>query len=165
MLETAGQTHQAQSVAKEIMGLYETHLPVRDLERSVAFYRDIVGLELGRIIPGRKVAFFWAGGKETGMLGLWETGSAPLAMKLHFAFRMSAEGITHACEYLKAQGVQPLGFGGHPVDEPDVIAWMPAAVVYFKDPDGHSIEFLHVLEEPAQPELDKLPLSRWRQEA
>jgi catechol 2,3-dioxygenase-like lactoylglutathione lyase family enzyme len=30
-----------------IEGLFEAHISVRDFERSVAFYRDVVGLELG----------------------------------------------------------------------------------------------------------------------
>ena len=31
-----------------IEGLFEAHISVRDFERSVAFYRDVVGLELAK---------------------------------------------------------------------------------------------------------------------
>lgn len=67
-----------------ILGIYETHLPVSDLRRSISFYSQKVGLTLATEIPERNVAFFWVGAKETGMLGLWGVGSAPLHMKLHF---------------------------------------------------------------------------------
>ncbi len=46
-----------------IEGLFETHISVRDLERSIAFYRDLVGLELGIVQPERRAAFFWVGGR------------------------------------------------------------------------------------------------------
>lgn len=37
-----------------ISGLYESHLTVSDLDRSISFYRDVVGLELAHTIPGRE---------------------------------------------------------------------------------------------------------------
>ena len=43
-----------------VIGLFETHLTVSDLQRSVAFYRDVVGLPLALELPGRGAAFFWA---------------------------------------------------------------------------------------------------------
>ena len=36
-----------------IKGLFEAHLTVSDLERSIAFYRDVVGLELAHTVPER----------------------------------------------------------------------------------------------------------------
>ncbi len=53
-----------------ISGLYETHLTVSDLDRSVTFYRDVVGLELVHTVPKRHAAFFWIGGRDRSMLGL-----------------------------------------------------------------------------------------------
>jgi catechol 2,3-dioxygenase-like lactoylglutathione lyase family enzyme len=58
----------------KISGIFETHLTVRNLDRSIAFYRDRLGLTLARHYAERNVAFFWAGQKADGMLGLWETG-------------------------------------------------------------------------------------------
>ena len=40
-----------------VEGLFEAHLTVRDLGRSTAFYRDVVGLELGIAQPERPAAF------------------------------------------------------------------------------------------------------------
>lgn len=145
----------------DIHGIYETHLPVRDLHRSVEFYRDKVGLELARIIPERQVAFFWVGGKGQGMLGLWQGPLGPLSMTLHFAFRCSMEMVVNGCTRLRLLGIQPLGFNGEPVDEPVVIGWMPAVSLYFKDPDGHSIEMLSVLPDPADPEFGVQGYSVW----
>lgn len=145
-----------------IRGIYETHLSVADLERSVAFYRDIVGLELAAQFEERRVAFFWAGSKEVGMLGLWETGTAPLKMRLHIALRMDLEGVLKSVAMLQANDVQPLGLTGKPITEPVVIGWVPAAAVYFSDLDGHSIEFIHVLDEKPDHAFGVQPYSTWR---
>lgn len=63
--------------------LFESHLTVADLPRSIAFYRDAVELELAYELPERGAAFFWVGGRGRGLLGLWSLGSAPLSMTLH----------------------------------------------------------------------------------
>ena len=60
-------------------GLFEAHLPVSDLSRAVAFYRDVVGLEVAFELPERGAAFVWVGGPGHSMLGLWTEGQAPHA--------------------------------------------------------------------------------------
>ena len=144
-----------------IAGLYETHLTVADLSRSIAFYRDVVGLELAQVFDERRIAFFWIGDRKIGMLGLWETGSGPLAMRLHLAFTMSLEGVLASAAALKAKGVQPLGISGQKADEPEVIGWMPAVSQYFADPDGHSLEYIAVLDEPADAGFGVRPYPEW----
>ena len=37
-----------------VRGLFETHMTVADLKRSVAFYRDTVGLPVGLKVPERE---------------------------------------------------------------------------------------------------------------
>ena len=148
-------------VGRGILGVYETHLPVGDLSRSVAFYQDKLGLTLATIIPARRIAFFWVGGKDQGMLGLWENGSAPLSMTLHFAFRVTKEAVLNSISTLKAAQIDPLGFNGENVTEPVVIGWMPAVSIYFKDPDGHSIEMLHLLEDNPDPKFGVQSYSKW----
>ncbi|MEP1329134.1 VOC family protein [Pseudophaeobacter sp.] len=149
-------------IASQITGLYETHLPVTDLARARAFYQDILGLPLARHLPARRVAFLWVGSPESAMLGLWETGSAPLGMQLHFAFRMAAPALLELPARLISLGVQPLGFNGEAVTEPLVIGWMPALSLYCRDPDGHSVEFIAKL--PDQPDLEfgQQPYSHWQ---
>ena len=152
-------------IGTDITGIYETHLPVRSLDRSIPFYRDKLGLTLATLIPERKIAFFWVGDKTQSMLGLWEAGSAPLHMVLHFAFRMPLEHVLTAPARLSAQGITPRGFDGTPVDEPDVIGWMPAASVYFKDPDGHSLEVISVLDAAPDADFGVAPYSDWQARA
>lgn len=144
-----------------VLGLYETHLTVSDLARSIAFYRDVVGLELARVIEERQVAFFWVGSKEIGMLGLWHTGTGPLKMRLHLAFRMEPDQVIASVARIRAKGVEPRGFRGEPVDEPVVMGWMPAISLYFADPDGHSIEFISVLPAEADAAFGVQPYSAW----
>jgi lactoylglutathione lyase len=140
--------------------LFETHLTVTDLARSVAFYRDTVGLQPALEVPERGAAFLWIGQPGQAMLGLWSIGSAPIGMQLHVAFDMALADVRAAPDRLRAEGVEPLSFFGEPTDEPSVIGWMPAAAVYFRDPDGHMLEYIAMLDSPPKPELGILPWSR-----
>lgn len=145
-----------------IHGLFETHLTVRDLTTSIAFYRDVVGLEPAYFLPERRVAFFWIGGRGQAMLGVWEAGAAPNSMQLHLAFTSTVEQILAAPSALKAVGVAPKGFYGEPVEEPVVIGWMPALSLYFTDPDGHLLEYLAMLPQKPRPEAGVIPYSEWQ---
>jgi lactoylglutathione lyase len=146
--------------AMGVRGLFETHLTVVELERSVAFYRDIVGLPVALELPERGAAFHWIGQKGQAMLGLWSLGSAPMGMRLHIAFDMTLTDVLDAPNRLHAEGVEPLSFFGEPADEPSVIGWMPAAAVYFRDPDGHMLEYLAMLDGPPRAELGIVPWSQ-----
>jgi len=53
-----------------IRGLFEAHLTVSDLDRSIAFYRDVLGLPL--LFTAPNLAFFDCGGVRL-MLGPAET--------------------------------------------------------------------------------------------
>ena len=141
--------------------LFEAHLTVSDLERSVAFYREVVGLQLAAETPEVGAAFLWIGSPGEAMLGLWSIGSAPVALALHIAFSVSRDDVLRACERLRSLGVTPLSFFAAESDEPSVIGWMPAAAVYFRDPDGHLLEYLAMLDEPARPERGIVPWSEW----
>lgn len=145
-----------------IQGLFETHLTVRNLTASIAFYRDTVGLELAYLLPERHVAFFWIGGRGQAMLGLWEVGDAPNGMRLHLAFTSTVEQVLAAPSALKALNVVPKGFDGEPVEEPVVIGWMPAISLYFTDPDGHLLEYLAMLPQEPCPQAGVLPYSQWQ---
>jgi lactoylglutathione lyase len=144
-----------------IRDLFETHLTVRDLQRSMAFYGDNLGLKLARVFPERKVAFYWLGGAGESMLGLWEVGTAPQILSLHIAFTVDLQDLLRAPERLRAAGIAPLGFFGDPTEEAVVIAWMPAAALYFRDPDGNLLEYLAMLPDPPQPDLGILGWSEW----
>ena len=145
----------------KVTGLFETHLTVSDLDRSIEFYRDTVGLPLALELRERGAAFFWIGGPGEAMLGLWSIGSAPIGLSLHIALAVPLDDVLAACDALRANGVTPLSFFATETTEPSVIGWMPAAAVYFRDPDGHLIEYLAMLEEPARPERGIVPWSEW----
>ena len=141
--------------------LFETHLTVADLDRSIAFYRDVVGLPLALHDAGRGAAFFWIGGSGEAMLGLWAAGPSPLGMSLHVAFGTSLETVLGASARLRELGVTPLAFDATPTDEPSVIAWMPAAAIYFRDPDGHLLEYLAMLDDEPDPRRRVTSWSDW----
>jgi catechol 2,3-dioxygenase-like lactoylglutathione lyase family enzyme len=145
-----------------IAGLWETHITVSDLDRSIGFYRDVVGLTLAHTVPHRHAAFFWIGPPRQAMLGLWSIHTSPIAMKLHYAFQVTLEDAVKSIAALTKAGLQPTSGTGQPIDEPEVIPWIPSASVYFVDPDGHSLEFIAMLPEPPAPDMKHLPLSAWR---
>jgi lactoylglutathione lyase len=146
-----------------ISGLFEAHLTVSDLDRSVAFYRDVLGLELAHRIPSRHVAFFWMGAPGASMLGLWSIHSSPMFMRLHIAFRVTLPQVEASIDALRGAGLTPLsGFSRQAISEPIVLTWMPAASVYFDDPDGHSLEYICMLPDPPRPDIGNVTLSEWR---
>jgi lactoylglutathione lyase len=145
----------------KIKGLYETHLNVRDLSVSIAFYRDVLGLPLANVIPARKIAFFWTPSPEVGMLGIWETGSSPVNIRSHFAFNVDVVEIENCVSWLKSKDLKPTD-SESAIDEPIVHTWMPAASVYFSDPDGHSLEFIAKLPDQPRANLGNMALSAWR---
>jgi lactoylglutathione lyase len=85
-----------------------------------------------------------------------------MGLSLHLAFDVALDDVLAAPARLREQGVAPLSFFGAPADEPSVIGWMPAAAVYFRDPDGHLMEYLAMLDEPPRPEAGIVDWSSWR---
>ena len=143
--------------------LFEAHLTVSDLEASIEFYRDRVGLELAHVIPARQAAFFWVGSRGTAMLGLWAGGSAPQKTTTHIAFVARGDDVVAAPRALQLAGITPLDFDGRPTEEPVVLAWMPAAAIYFHDPDGHLLEYIAMLPEDPRPDRGVLRWHEWNQ--
>ncbi len=113
----------------EITGVYEVAIRVRELERAEAFYREVLGLREGLRDEERRWLFLRAGG-TAGMVVLQEdSGEWPAQ---HLAFRVDDDSLSDARSRLIARGVE--------VEGPVVHEWIPAASIYFRDPDGHDLE-------------------------
>ena len=48
-------------------------------------------------------------------------------------------------------------------DLPVVLAWLPAAAVYFRDPDGHLLEYIAMLPHEPRPDLGVVRWQQWDQ--
>jgi len=109
-------------------------LTVRDLEKSVAWYRDVLGLEPFTVESwGGEPVFVMAADRSFG-IALFraeesdERPPAPLRV-LHIAFGTDRKGFEAAQETLRAKGVT-FRSADHDVSES----------IYLRDPDGHVLE-------------------------
>jgi lactoylglutathione lyase len=144
-----------------ILGLFETHIDVADLDRARCFYGETLGLEFGLLDQERRVAFYWVGARGESMLGLWEKSAGQIRPQ-HFAFRATVEDVlTRAVPYLKQRALDPHNFLDDGTDRPMVFGWMPALAIYFRDPDGHSLEFIAMLPDVPRPEVGVVSWEEW----
>ncbi len=144
-----------------IKGLFETHLHVKNLERSVAFYAKTLKLQQCYYEKKRRAAFFWIGKEKQAMLGLWEKQQAVIDIR-HFAFECEADWvINESVEYLKKRNITCRNFLNDGTERPMVFAWMPAVSIYFDDPDGHSLEFIGMLKGESKPKRGIISYDKW----
>ncbi|MBG9813325.1 glyoxalase [Bacillus endophyticus] len=147
-----------------IEGLYEAHLPVSNLKRSIEFYKGL-GLGFSHSHEDR-LAFLWIE-KNKSWLGLWETDKVELEYHpsiRHIAFQVSLDSLRHSVSWLKERGYKPReAFGFEPV-EPFVMAHsgMAHAKIHFNDPDGNSLEFICKMDNPKNI-TKRMYLSEWEQ--
>ncbi len=110
------------------------HLRVRDLERTLSFYLDVLGLKL--VSGGMSTATLSANGRGPGLLVLTEKKDAPARPPrspglYHTAFRVpSRRALALAIAHLRDSGWPLDGFADHDVSE----------AVYLSDPEGNGIE-------------------------
>lgn len=142
--------------------LFEAHVAVADLKASVAFYRDVIGLQLAHTTVRPNAAFFWIGARGRAMLGLWENGGAVPQKQVHLAFAAAIDDVMTAPHSLRSAGITPLDFNGNPTDAPVVLGWMPAASIYFRDPDGHLLEYVAMLPDLPRPEWGVVSWYAWQ---
>ncbi|HEU5312253.1 MAG TPA: VOC family protein [Candidatus Udaeobacter sp.] len=148
------------------MHLYETHLPVANTEIAKAFYTEIIGLPFAYRDPTRDIVFLWAASKDQGMIGLWGPNTAygpenGIVRRCHVAFAVPFDQLVPGIKKLHKHGIETLGFSSHKTHEPTVIGWMPSAQIYFRDPDGHMLEFISILRDTPNPSFNG-PYSEWK---
>jgi lactoylglutathione lyase len=145
------------------MHLYETHLPVASTEASQRFYVEVVGLEWAYRDPKRDAVFLWIGDNRRSMIGLWgpSTTRGGDFHRCHFAIAVSLAELLRSGPRLVASGIPCQNFPGEQTTEPSVLGWMPSAQIYFRDPDGHSVEFIAVLDDKPEPDFIG-SLSAWQ---
>lgn len=145
-----------------ILGLFETLIDVADLDRARRFYGETLGLEFGLLDEVRRAGFYWIGSRGDAMLGIWEEPADQIQPQ-HFAFRAGIEDIlTDAVPYLKERGLPPRNFFDDGTERPMVFGWMPALAINFRDPDGHSLEFIAMLPDEPCPELGVVSWEEWQ---
>src|SRR5690349_3227078 len=112
------------------------HLTVADLERSLRFYRDVLGFEVTTRY-GSDAVFLSAGGYHHHIgLNTWAGRGAPAPPPgttglYHFAILYPDRGaLADALRRLLAAGVPIEGASDHGVSE----------AIYLRDPDGNGVE-------------------------
>jgi len=154
--------------AFDLRGVNHLALVCSDMQRTVAFYQDVLGLRLTKTLElpegmgqhfffdignGDSLAFFWFPGapaREPGVTapaslpGLGDITSAVSSMN-HIAFDVDPELIDGYAERLREKGLKCIGPVNHDDSAEGWSIQMHDGVfmrsVYFFDPDGLSLEF------------------------
>jgi catechol 2,3-dioxygenase-like lactoylglutathione lyase family enzyme len=133
-------SHPEGGVMSHIVGLAEIVLWTADMEKSLAFYRDLLGLQVISS-PELPNVFLKVGEGHAGtpqMIVLVplppEAATQPRGGQLHhLAFELPPESFDVQRRILEEAGLKPRG-GIHPV--------LPSRTMYVDDPDGNEIEFI-----------------------
>lgn len=145
-------------------GIYEVHLPVEDVERATAFYVEKLGFESSRT-PG---FLFLTDDDRRWMLGLYEAPPRERRhqRERHVSFRVEEAEVDGMVDWLVVRDIEPVHPPSAPregpMEEPIVFGWMPAAAVFFEDPDGNLLELIAELSAEPRPDVGYVPLSEWR---
>jgi len=115
------------------------HLTVSDLDRALAFYRDVLGFEVTSRY-GRDAVFLSAGGYHHHIgLNTWAGRGAPQPARgttglYHFAILFpDRRTLAGAVRRVLEAGVPLEGAADHGVSE----------AIYLRDPDGNGVELYH----------------------
>ena len=107
----------------------QIHISVTDVDASVAFYRDVLGIPFLFQVPGQPMAFFQSGG-----------------VRLYLGVPSQPEYTSHNVLYFDVADIDAERYRlvalGIPVEPPHVVhrdadseLWM----TFFTDPDGHQL--------------------------
>ncbi len=113
-----------------LRGIGQIHITVDDLERSVAFYRDTLGIDLLFEVPEQGMAFFDCGGVRL-YLGRPESAGSQSRPMIYY----TVDQIDDSCTAL-VDGGTPLSVEAHIVHRTETMELWMASVV---DPDGNQV--------------------------
>ena len=113
-----------------IRGLNHLTLAVRDVDRAVAFYRDVLEFELAKAWPDG--AYLTAGPLWLCLSHDPDTRTEPHADYTHAAFDVAAKDFSKMCDRIRDSGATIWKDNRSEGDS-----------LYFLDPDSHKLE-LHV---------------------
>jgi len=126
------------------MRLLHTMLRVGDLERSIAFYTEILGMRLLRRkdYPGGRFTLAFVGyGEESDSTVLelthnWDTSSYDIGSGYgHIA--LGVDDIVGVCDQIRAKG-------GKVVREPGPMKNGTTVIAFVEDPDGYKVELIEM---------------------
>ena len=126
------------------MRLLHTMLRVGDLERSIQFYTEVLGMRLLRRkdYPGGRFTLAFVGygdESDTAVLELthnWDTGSYEIGSGYgHIA--IGVEDIVGVCDQIRAKG-------GRVVREPGPMKNGSTVIAFVEDPDGYKVELIEL---------------------
>lgn len=126
------------------MRMLHTMLRVGDLDRSIAFYTDVLGMQLLRRkeYPGGRFTLAFLGyGPESEQTVLelthnWDTSSYELGDAYgHIA--LGVEDIRSTCAAIS-------GKGGRVVREPGPMKHGSTVIAFVEDPDGYKVELIEM---------------------
>ena len=126
------------------MRLLHTMLRVGDLERSITFYTEVLGMRLLRRkdYPGGRFTLAFVGygdESDTAVLELthnWDTSSYDLGGGYgHIA--IGVDDIVGVCDQMRAKG-------GRVVREPGPMKNGSTVIAFVEDPDGYKVELIEL---------------------
>ncbi|MBM3684684.1 MAG: VOC family protein [Actinobacteria bacterium] len=157
----------SQNSVFDLRGVHHVALVCSDMARTVAFYRDLLGMPLTKTIDlpgggqhfffdignGDHLAFFWFPDAPAGVEGVTRAAALPGRGDIvtahgslnHLSFNVPLESFEAYRKKLKDLGVEVSPIMDHD-DSPTTVAreFHPGVYVrsfYFRDPDGALLEF------------------------
>ncbi len=114
----------------KIHGVGQVSISVSDVDRAVAFYRDVLEIPFLFQVPGSPgMAFFDCGGTRLYIVQPEDPDATPSASVVYF----TVDSAQDAAEELKSKGIE-LGSEPHIIHQTDnYTLWM----AFFRDPDGN----------------------------
>jgi catechol 2,3-dioxygenase len=139
MSATLEAERQNQAPAPPGLRIGHVHLKVADLDRALAFWRDVIGLEVQQRM-GSQAVFLSAGGYHHHIaLNTWESaGGSPPPFGTTGLFHVA---LLYPDRRSLAQALKRLVEAGHPLEGASDHGVSEA--LYLRDPDGNGVELYH----------------------